>query len=359
MCGEQWRLTYLRICTFGSSPRVRGTVTARYHGSGFLRFIPACAGNSALIVHRCNFKAVHPRVCGEQKQPRPRQPENPGSSPRVRGTDLGFPGCLYIHRFIPACAGNRHGYRRGYRGCPVHPRVCGEQSPDGISTSGTPGSSPRVRGTETLHGQSPARQRFIPACAGNSPAPAPSVPLCAVHPRVCGEQRQPFICRWGSAGSSPRVRGTVHDGRVDEQQQRFIPACAGNRLVNAGARGWQSVHPRVCGEQLPSPTTVRPSTGSSPRVRGTVQPVGAGSGRLRFIPACAGNRPALTMWRRLAPVHPRVCGEQRRSTARATGPCGSSPRVRGTDLHSGGDPLDDRFIPACAGNSTGHRPSCL
>ena len=51
----------------------------------------------------------------------------------------------------------------------------------------------------------------------------------------------------------------------------------------------------------------------------------------RFIPACAGNSHFLFCPIILAPVHPRVCGEQIQTPLGAQCESGSSPRVRGTE----------------------------
>ena len=99
----------------------------------------------------------------------------------------------------------------------------------------------------------------------------------------------------GRYGSSPRVRGTVHDdlSALDIRKcQRFIPACAGNRRYTSEDR------PLVA------------SGGSSPRVRGTALQFPDIRGHQRFIPACAGNSRQTTSPLYTTTVHPRVCGEQ-------------------------------------------------
>ena len=76
--------------------------------------------------------------------------------------------------------------------------------------------------------------------------------------------------------------------------------------------------------------------GSSPRVRGTRD---GGGHRLldeRFIPACAGNAT--------------------RSSSSRTWGLGSSPRVRGTHRRAGRPAARRRFIPACAGNACRSTP---
>ncbi len=73
---------------------------------------------------------------------------------------------------------------------------------------------------------------------------------------------------------------------------------------------WTSVHPRVRGEQAAKPPATGAKNGSSPRARGTGGHQAAGS---------SSNA-----------VHPRVRGEQARGERAGR--------------------VDDRFIPACAGN---------
>ena len=154
------------------------------------------------------------------------------------------------------------------------------------------------------------------------------------------------------AGSSPRVRGTEASSRLLDTRQRFIPACAGNRPARRPCSCAGSVHPRVCGEQAQATFRSLYGDGSSPRVRGTVRESKALGLPPRFIPACAGNSACA----RNAPppwtVHPRVCGEQEMQTETAVTSVGSSPRVRGTAIKDDGVIMDRRFIPACAGNRT-------
>ena len=173
-------------------------------------------------------RTVHPRVCGEQPKPRRNRLSDFGSSPRVRGTALCLHPANLRNRFIPACAGN------SFRSVPaavretVHPRVCGEQGRTRSSGTSRPGSSPRVRGTDPLRKREQARSRFIPACAGNRNRPRLLRPLETVHPRVCGEQDGTRISPGQAVGSSPRVRGTEAISTSAGETDRFIPACAGN-----------------------------------------------------------------------------------------------------------------------------------
>ena len=254
-----------------------------------LRFIPACAGNRLLSNPLSLSRAVHPRVCGEQTSSRSRSRSSAGSSPRVRGTVCNDDAFICYRRFIPACAGNRKSKREIIYRAGVHPRVCGEQFARHIVNELTGGSSPRVRGTVLLYISKNHTDRFIPACAGNRYVTYAGDNLGTVHPRVCGEQSLPLPSLPLPSGSSPRVRGTGWPCSLALFAGRFIPACAGNRRASFYERGMTTVHPRVCGEQVQRLRHQRLDRGSSPRVRGTVQPSLRGTAISRFIPACAGN----------------------------------------------------------------------
>mgnify|MGYP006976765599 CR=1 FL=1 len=72
-----------------------------------------------------------------------------------------------ITRIIPACAGNSASISRLMADSTDHPRVCGELRLEPVAHDFSPGSSPRVRGTQRC--------------------PAPARLRSADHPRVCGE----------------------------------------------------------------------------------------------------------------------------------------------------------------------------
>ena len=94
-------------------------------------------------------------------------------------------------------------------------------------------------------------------------------------------------------GSSPRMRGTPVDVIVVGRNERFIPAYAGNAIALSVPASRLSVHPRVCGERLPRNSKMTPPTGSSPRMRGTLDVQTRGLIPVRFIPAYAGNAPSI------------------------------------------------------------------
>ncbi len=155
-----------------------------------------------------------------------------------------------------------------------------------------------------------ARHRIIPASAGNGPDGGPSSTHVADHPRVCGERFRIKIQFPSYTGSSPRLRGTAMAWWTSQPWPRIIPASAGNGL----AVNWMAVHgmdhPRVCGERQPSRDPLRKTSGSSPRLRGTVVNGYFIVNTERIIPASAGNGFALFFSDSDLTDHPRVCGER-------------------------------------------------
>ena len=255
-----------------------------------------------------------------------------GSSPRVRGTPL-HKCCVGVNAAVhPRVCGELDAVAGRTTVCrPVHPRVCGELLAGVRGLRASAGSSPRVRGTLGDAEPPAVGDRFIPACAGNSSWSATDGRHSAVHPRVCGELGLSVTCSSPMSGSSPRVRGTHVKQRVRQIANRFIPACAGNSRGGVPHRGGPAVHPRVCGELGNWRTFPKRLTGSSPRVRGTPRFNATRWVSDRFIPACAGNSALQRHAVGFRPVHPRVCGELPLSCTIAW--------------------VVLRFIPACAGNS--------
>ena len=124
--GEHCKIPHGATIVDGSSPRARGTLCDTRISPLQQRFIPACAGNTSWLAKPQPVDAVHPRVRGEHVRRPLRRLRVYGSSPRARGTpfqDFLIGGFL---RFIPACAGNTRSPSRSLQAIKVHPRVRGE-----------------------------------------------------------------------------------------------------------------------------------------------------------------------------------------------------------------------------------------
>ncbi len=116
-------------------------------------------------------------------------------------------------------------------------------------------------------------------------------------------------------------------------------------------RSVAAVHPRVYGEYDDQNPGMGPSSGSSPRVRGIQLHFHFVHSILRFIPACTGNTSTASFKIMQIPVHPRVYGEYSMAGYLVTRQDGSSPRVRGIRQSIFSGDFDTRFIPACTGNT--------
>ena len=330
-CGERQNQGRHTGADAGSSPRMRGTVWRCVWHDPVSTVHPRACGNGLEHSRTKLALTVHPRACGERAAPRVGVVQGAGSSPRMRGT-------VQTGSASPAW-------------CRPYPRACGERREILWLIRVVNGLSPRMRGTAGSCGTPRADRRFIPAHAGNGPTRHERYGPIPVHPRACGNgpgferlySARRFISahagngRGGvlrllpSAGSSPRMRGTVNQ--------------------TMGQYESSTVHPRACGERASS----RPPIGIP-----------------RFIPAHAGNGGRSAPPLACRPVHPRACGERwsrSKSNCRSGGssracgertlagrtsrpgpPSGSSPRMRGTAVRAGHLHWSVRFIPAHAGN---------
>ena len=207
----------------------------------------------------------------------------------MRGTPLRMPWLFYTERIIPAYAGNTR-HRLSRRDAPWdHPRVCGEHAQASKHWPVRWGSSPRMRGTHQVCRRRCNLTGIIPAYAGNTQSMKSGIGHDGDHPRVCGEHTSLLVSSMFIWGSSPRMRGTLALATTPCVCRGIIPAYAGNTARTRHHQGIPWDHPRVCGEHQERGHTVRPSTGSSPRMRGTPfrgfrRHVEAG-----IIPAYAGN----------------------------------------------------------------------
>ena len=313
-------------------PRMRGEHDSLEYSSRVeMRFIPACAGNTAHAAGRVSRAS--------------------GSSPHARGTPFWAPGPHRQVWFIPACAGNTcRGLVAGMVSS-VHPRMRGEHASVANLWTCPAGSSPHARGTRRPQSCLLRGGRFIPACAGNTLHPVLLLLILSVHPRMRGEHYTTTTARPSLNGSSPHARGTPVSPRPAWPFPWFIPACAGNTRDGRGRMCARSVHPRMRGEHQAAIGIFGALTGSSPHARGTHRPLWAVDLIGRFIPACAGNTDAHLHCLCHVMVHPRMRGEHFPEQAAEVLYGGSSPHARGTPQidvpHAG----VSWFIPACAGNT--------
>ena len=93
-----------------------------------------------------------------------------------------------------------------------------------------------MRGTQTPLCDTDTLEGIIPAYAGNTFAQWIDQTKNRDHPRVCGEHLLSRLTRFTVSGSSPRMRGTLDGLNVRDRPSGIIPAYAGN-TGSAGRSG--------------------------------------------------------------------------------------------------------------------------
>ena len=230
VCGENAHRPGRRIQARGSSPRVRGKLCVHVSAPAGAGLIPACAGKTVCRYPAEPRGRAHPRVCGENSAAVRLLRCARGSSPRVRGKLLRPRHLANASGLIPACAGKTKGVTMHSLRHTAHPRVCGENNATRAANLLSPGSSPRVRGKQPARPLRIEAMGLIPACAGKTEAPVNFPRGHRAHPRVCGENSPAIGKASGTPGSSPRVRGKHDAGGGVELVGGLIPACAGKTV---------------------------------------------------------------------------------------------------------------------------------
>ncbi len=272
-----------------------------------------------------------------------------GPSPRARGNRRWSGRSSSRRRSIPACAGEPLRVRAVDRPGRVHPRVRGGTGTMGVLSTIKTGPSPRARGNRQSRWGSARSARSIPACAGEPRPRRPALRRPSVHPRVRGGTHQSIAQPVEGVGPSPRARGNRDQSGGTGQRPGSIPACAGEPSPVSTRPTPLSVHPRVRGGTVPRSGAPMTLPGPSPRARGNLLDQGKARDAHRSIPACAGEPAPSPCCRHSGWVHPRVRGgtaDRARVDEVVIGP---SPRARGNQVADQPGRLDQRSIPACAG----------
>ena len=195
------------------------------------------------------------------------------------------------------------------------------------------------------------RTRFIPASAGNTVDATSTRAATPVYPRWRGEHVLRCTCCTATFGLSPLARGTHFLIADILQFVRFIPAGAGNTPAVSGMKRKLSVYPRWRGEHLTCSCLIFIVHGLSPLARGTRTLRAHSALSDRFIPAGAGNTACVVSVPPKIAVYPRWRGEHIEQPANVIAEHGLSPLARGTQNQPRTRYVRRRFIPAGAGNT--------
>ena len=274
-----------------------------------------------------------------------------GTSPRVRGKRALLLIAIYVLGYIPARAGEARPAPDRDRYPRVHPRACGGSADAVAGPGGREGTSPRVRGKPACCAVQPRPWGYIPARAGEAGAARAGASGAGVHPRACGGSSISFRLATSAAGTSPRVRGKLDHTLFLVLIHRYIPARAGEASRQCLCARRAEVHPRACGGSRALRRPVPVAHGTSPRVRGKLCEGSQFGIQDRYIPARAGEAAGRVRTPSRQRVHPRACGGSGHLIASVDATAGTSPRVRGKRVRGFHERLQGGYIPARAGEA--------
>ena len=298
----------------GSSPHTRGARECGESNVSGAGIIPAYAGSTLHHHEIISCSRDHPRIRGEHSR-----------------SLVPLPVGL---RIIPAYAGSTTVGGAGVEAAEDHPRIRGEHLGVHLVGDGDDGSSPHTRGAHAVGRQRGAAPGIIPAYAGSTPSPFPTLMGCPDHPRIRGEHWPPPPPVPGPPGSSPHTRGALHDRVGGQAGAGIIPAYAGSTRAATATS-----------------TTVR---GSSPHTRGALSHPLEGLDEAGIIPAYAGSTLPENVDRLKTEDHPRIRGEHPPQLVDEPSRAGSSPHTRGARRPSCAPSSSARIIPAYAGSTLGN-----
>ena len=167
-----------------------------------------------------------------------------------------------------------------------------------------------------------------------------------------GEDFAQIVPRHGKPGSPPHARGRPKSRRAAHRRQGITPACAGKTFRGQRGLDHDGDHPRMRGEDMPSPFASPAAGGSPPHARGRLKSANTTKKERRITPACAGKTCPLTRNSISGQDHPRMRGEDGNLGVRRALLRGSPPHARGR--RGGGCRARSirRITPACAGKTT-------
>ena len=274
---------------------------------------------------------VYPRVGGGNASVGISAYRRRGLSPRGRGKLAPIVGKIAAIGSIPAWAGETPAVRNPGIPLQVYPRVGGGNPRGKAGRRHNRGLSPRGRGKRRVVRPVILPQGSIPAWAGETCRHTAGSPTGWVYPRVGGGNGARTYLQQASDGLSPRGRGKHWGTANPPRYSRSIPAWAG--------------------ETFPTPGRPGKSRGLSPRGRGKPPSLLRRGRRPGSIPAWAGETPEIPRYGQVQGVYPRVGGGNPMPIAVSIAACGLSPRGRGKPGDIVEETGKVRSIPAWAGET--------
>ena len=175
---------------WGSSPRMRGSLPPPAFCPPAPGIIPAHAGLTNYEDPAAKLPRDHPRACGAHRGDWIIVHDTWGSSPRMRGSLLRKWRNSIATGIIPAHAGLTIDHNSDLQDYRDHPRACGAHHLCAKKHIAKQGSSPRMRGSQMRAGRQRGRDGIIPAHAGLTMSSLSFRNPSGDHPRACGAHGQ-------------------------------------------------------------------------------------------------------------------------------------------------------------------------
>ena len=214
-----------------------------------------------------------------------------GLSPHARGKHAPLRCARTIQGPIPACAGETHGRRGGFRGGGAYPRMRGGNLWVKLRCNDVQGLSPHARGKRQRRVGLRRRLGPIPACAGETAECAATRGHRWAYPRMRGGNPYSARLRATKAGLSPHARGKLTSMHPPCTVFGPIPACAGETKEDERLDRPTTAYPRMRGGNEVLACGLCQGLGLSPHARGKRRRCGPIPGAQGPIPACAGETP--------------------------------------------------------------------
>ncbi len=125
-CGEHHDAACVRTLPNGSPPRMWGTPPCPIRCTPHRRFTPTHVGNTTGRRSGMTPTTVHPHACGEHTACHSFYVLSFGSPPRMWGTLASQQQVISVNRFTPTHVGNTRPVSPCMGSCTVHPHACGE-----------------------------------------------------------------------------------------------------------------------------------------------------------------------------------------------------------------------------------------
>ena len=168
---------------------MRGSLERMHWRVDDLGIIPAHAGLTCRQAPLHCRRGDHPRACGAHCDAWRKMATSTGSSPRMRGSQQTVGIEKHGTGIIPAHAGLTLKRRQIITAVRDHPRACGAHIHRPQTRAVTGGSSPRMRGSQSLSLKRAANPGIIPAHAGLTHTLPVIISSSRDHPRACGAHR--------------------------------------------------------------------------------------------------------------------------------------------------------------------------